>query len=130
MRRTILIVLVLMWVQAYLLGPELMKIPVLVSHYIEHCDDEEGLSFSSFIAEHYTDAGESEDGDHDHEGLPYHHHNGAAVGAHASVFIAHAPSSSELGGASGKAIPVLPSEADILAGHTRGLIQPPRSVSA
>lgn len=129
MPRTILIVLVTMWVQAYLLGPELMKIPVLVSHYIEHCDDEEGLSFSSFIAEHYTDAGDTEDGDHDHEGLPYHHH-GQTDGGHAPAFIENDPHASELGGASSKSIPVLPSEEDILPGHTRGLIQPPRSIHA
>ena len=127
MRRSILIVLVLMWVQAYLLGPELMKIPVLVSHYIEHCDDDQDLSFSSFIAEHYTDAGQTEDGDHDHEGLPYHHH-GQTDGGHAPVFITHDHSASEPGGASGMSIPTLPSEEDILAGHTRGLIQPPRSL--
>lgn len=130
MRRSILIAMLVMWVQAYLFGPELMRVPGLISHYIEHCDEEQGLTFSSFIAEHYSDAGRDDDGDPNHAGLPYHHHNGSVDNGQTPVYIAQDPHASELDEASGTSIPILPSQADILPGHTSGLIQPPRSIRA
>lgn len=128
MQRSIIIALLLTWVQAYLFGPELLRLPLLVSHYVEHCAEEEGLSFSSFIAEHYADAAYDEDCDTEHDGLPYHHHHGSADPGPAPVFITDISSSSGSSATVLGALSALPCEMDLLAGHTRGLIQPPRGL--
>jgi hypothetical protein len=118
--------MILLWVQAYLLGPELLKLPMLVGHYVEHSIDEEDLSFSSFLEEHYAGLGHEEDCDTEHEDLPYHHHHNSVDGGMIHVFIAQSVRSVSIGQNAPKEIAALPSEADLLPGHTRGLIQPPR----
>lgn len=126
MRRSIFIGMILLWVQAYLLGPELLKLPLLIGHYVEHSIEEEDLTFSRFLEEHYAGLGHEEDCDTEHEGLPYHHHHGSVDGGVAPLFIAQTMRSVSVGQGALKAMASLPSEADLLPGHTRGLIQPPR----
>lgn len=52
---------------------ELLKLPVLIHHYIEHVENkkEASLSFIDFIAEHYNGGIDHTDKHHDHEKLPF-----------------------------------------------------------
>lgn len=128
MRRSTFSLILLCWVQAYLLGPELLKLPALVLHYAEHCAEEEELGFMTFLDLHYADREHQANGDDDHEQLPYHHHHGTADCYGSQVFFAHlngtfiVPIST-----SGVKVP-FPTEQDLLTGYTRALIQPPRAL--
>ncbi|MCB0770083.1 MAG: hypothetical protein KDC00_06735 [Flavobacteriales bacterium] len=118
--------MILLWVQAYLLGPELLKLPLLIGHFVEHSMVEEDLSLSRFLEEHYAGLGHEEDCDTEHDGLPYHHHHGAADGSLVPIFMARPVSATSFCQGALTVLTGLPSVADTLPGHTRGLIQPPR----
>jgi hypothetical protein len=126
MRRSTFSLIVLFWVQAYLLGPELLKLPALVMHYVEHCTEEEELGFMTFLDLHYADPDHQENGDDDHEQLPYHHHHGAVDCCGAPVYLAQSIRSLVVPASSLPPVGPLPTEEELLSGHTRGLIQPPR----
>lgn len=49
---------------------QVLKVPVLVSHYLKHRDSNSTYSFISFILEHYSEA-KSTNHDKDHERLPF-----------------------------------------------------------
>jgi hypothetical protein len=53
---------------------ELLKLPMLFSHYAEHSNEQPALSFSDFLLDHYF--GNSEHS-HSHDQLPFqgNHHN-------------------------------------------------------
>jgi hypothetical protein len=53
---------------------QLMKLPVLVEHFIEHKEENNSLSFINFLAMHYSQDG-SHDGDQDKK-LPFKSHDG------------------------------------------------------
>lgn len=51
---------------------ELLKLPMLAHHYIEHIHDEKQLTFAEFMAEHYEEQILHPNGKHqDHEKLPF-----------------------------------------------------------
>ncbi len=53
---------------------ELLKIPVLVHHYLEHDDNDNSVSFIDFLNEHYNNNNSHNDTDnkhHDHQKLPF-----------------------------------------------------------
>ena len=47
---------------------ELLKLPVLVQHYMEHEDLQDGISFIDFLKEHYINPDS-------HPDIPHHHHD-------------------------------------------------------
>jgi hypothetical protein len=82
MRRLIIFNFLLIgWVQLYLFAPELMKFPMLMLHFNEHRDLEEGLTFAAFLDLHYANNGHEEADHEGHESLPFHHHHGTGVDA-------------------------------------------------
>lgn len=121
--------LVLVWVQAYLLGPEMTKLPLLFLHYQEHLAENEALDFNSFLALHYTDTDHEGSDRSDHQNLPFHHHHGTAADQCVAKVWMSDPvpvvSFPELLGK--RFIGGLTNDAE-LAGHARGLLQPPRSL--
>jgi len=50
---------------------QLMKVPVLISHYLEHRQSDRSLTFTDFVLAHYMD-GHSQDQEHRH--LPFKSH--------------------------------------------------------
>lgn len=126
MRRSTFSLILLCWVQAYLLGPELLKLPALVLHYAEHCAEEEELGFMTFLDLHYADREHQANGDDDHEQLPYHHHHGTTDCGPSPVYFARSVRSLALPTIAIAPIRHVTSEDELLPGHTRGLIQPPR----
>lgn len=50
---------------------QLMKVPVLISHYLEHRQNDRSLTFTDFVLAHYMD-GHSHDQEHRH--LPFKSH--------------------------------------------------------
>jgi hypothetical protein len=70
---------VVLWLQLYLLAPEMAKLPMLVEHYREHTGSNSALDLSAFLELHYAD-GSHQDSDHqEHGNLPFHHHHSGAV---------------------------------------------------
>ena len=118
---------ILLWVQLFVLGPELLKLPVLAGHYWEHAAEDGPLSFSDFIDLHYANSDHEEADHEDHAGLPFHHHH-STPGDLASIkvwtsdplpHVSFPDESAEL--QLGDLIDELE-----LVGHPRGLLQPPR----
>lgn len=52
---------------------QLVKIPALISHYAEHLNEDEHLSFLNYIAQHYK-SGYLESESEKHKGLPFKSH--------------------------------------------------------
>lgn len=51
---------------------ELLKLPILLHHYIEHLGQNQHKSFADFLGEHYADnINHSDDAHRDHEKLPF-----------------------------------------------------------
>jgi hypothetical protein len=50
----------------------LLKLPLLIHHYIEHHPDEQDKSFAHFLADHYSNNPEHSDKDHhENNNLPF-----------------------------------------------------------
>jgi hypothetical protein len=120
----------ILWVQGYLFAPELIKLPAMWAHYLEHREVAPGLDLEGFLAMHYTDLEHQEDGHHDHEDLPFHHHHGSSLDQCSTKLIAVeevAPVSfpEEQGD---RLVVALPDD-DLSAGFRRALLQPPRPLA-
>ena len=51
---------------------QLLKLPVLIHHYLSHHQDEHDKSFAHFLADHYSSKPEHTDKDnHEHDNLPF-----------------------------------------------------------
>ncbi|MBK9177455.1 MAG: hypothetical protein IPM46_14205 [Flavobacteriales bacterium] len=119
-------ILPILWVQGFLVSPDLVKLPLLFAHFFEHQASDEELDLSSFIALHYaSEEHQAEDG---HENLPFHHHHGAAVDQHMAKVIGSDPlrpvSFPTLSARKAITVPV---DEDLLAGHQSELLRPPRT---
>ena len=127
---TLLRVAFIIWVQANLLGPELLKLPLLIMHYQEHLAEDDALDFNGFLTLHYADTGHEESDRTDHEDLPFHHHHGTLLDqSEAKVWMSDpvpVVSFPELLGE--HALGVVSDEAE-LAGHARALLQPPKGLA-
>jgi hypothetical protein len=120
----------ILWIQGYLFAPELIKLPALWAHYLEHRAHDPALDLEGFLSLHYSDLGHQEDGHHDHEDLPYHHHHGSALDQCGTKLISGehpAPVSFPMEQGHRMAIP-LPG-ADLSAGFRSALLQPPRPLA-
>jgi hypothetical protein len=121
-------ILPVLWVQVSLVSPDLLKLPLLFAHYLEHQAASEELDLTAFVALHYTDHEHQEEDHGDHENLPFHHHHGAALDQHVSKVLANDP----LRPVSFPALSALSAIAllldqDLLAGHHPELLRPPRT---
>ena len=127
---TLLRLAFIIWVQANLLGPELLKLPLLIMHYQEHLAEDDALDFNGFLTLHYANTGHEESDRTDHENLPFHHHHGAALDQSVTKVLMSDPlptvSFPELMGA--HAVGLVADDAE-LAGHARGLLRPPKSLA-
>jgi len=54
---------------------ELLNLPVLIHHYLEHHDDDAGISFVQFLHKHYSEEHEHASHDKEHEKLPFKSHD-------------------------------------------------------
>ncbi len=120
----------ILWVQGYLFAPELIKLPALVAHFLEHRAEQPGLDLEGFLALHYSQLAHAKEDHQEHEDLPFHHHHGTALDQCVIKLIASegpAPVSfpEELGGR--LAIP-LPDD-DLSAGFRSAMLQPPRPLA-
>lgn len=118
----------ILWVQGFLVSPDLMKVPMLFAHFLEHRATAEDLDLSAFLALHYANDAHQE-ADHDgHENLPLHHHHGATIDQHATKVLGSEPmrpvSFPEL---TARVATALPLDDDLLAGHQAELLRPPRT---
>jgi hypothetical protein len=51
---------------------QLLKLPVLIHHYLSHHQDEQDKSFLHFLSDHYSSTPEHSDNDHhEHDNLPF-----------------------------------------------------------
>ena len=120
----------LAWVQLYMLGPELTKLPMLLMHYQEHCTDDGPLSFSAFLDLHYSERGHDKADHKGHENLPFHHHHGCVVD-HCSLKVYTsdpAPAVSFPALVAKSYMGLLVDDAE-LSGHPRIVLQPPKSLA-
>lgn len=121
----------LLWVQAHLVSPELLKLPMLFGHFVEHCQEDGGdTDFLGFLAAHYLDKSHAESDDKGHHDLPFHHHHGMVV----DQAVVKIPGSEPLRAvsfpevAAKPAIP-LPASGAPMSGHAGTLLQPPRPLA-
>ena len=54
---------------------QLLKLPFLIHHYIDHKDDNESLSFMDFLHKHYQEENSHQSNNNQHEKLPFKSHN-------------------------------------------------------
>lgn len=54
---------------------QLLKLPVLVHHYLEHHDDDAGNSFVDFLHKHYAEQKTHPSANNEHEKLPFKSHD-------------------------------------------------------
>lgn len=120
----------ILWIQGYLFAPELIKLPALVAHFLEHRSEQPGLDLEGFLALHYDDAGHEESGHHDHEDLPFHHHHGTALDQCCPKLIAGGPIAAvSFPEEQGIRMTVPLPDDDLLAGFRSALLQPPRPLA-
>jgi hypothetical protein len=50
---------------------QLLKLPVLIHHYLEHHDGDAGISFADFLYKHYTEEKPHPSENGEHENLPF-----------------------------------------------------------
>jgi hypothetical protein len=56
-------------------GAELLKLPGLITHYLEHKAGSENLGWDEFISEHYGNTDHASGSDHKHQKLPFKTHD-------------------------------------------------------
>jgi len=54
---------------------ELLKLPVLIHHYLEHHDDDAGISFAGFLHKHYDEENSHPSPNNEHQKLPFKSHD-------------------------------------------------------
>ncbi|MCE9540348.1 MAG: hypothetical protein K8R85_14200 [Bacteroidetes bacterium] len=72
MKKLIAISFVFVFLYANTEMHQLLKLPVLVHHYLEHCKEANNSSFVGFLYNHYNSEKPHSDNDHhDHQNLPF-----------------------------------------------------------
>lgn len=118
----------ILWVQGFLVSPDLMKLPLLFAHFLEHQASGEELDLSTFIALHYADDEHQTQDHRGHENLPFHHHHGAALDhAFAKVMATEPLREVSFPALSARKAIALPVDKDLLAGHHPELLRLPRT---
>ena len=127
---TLLRVAFIIWVQAYLLGPEFLKLPLLIVHYQEHLAEDDALDINDFLALHYADNGHEEADHSGHEDLPFHHHHSTLLDQSvAKVWMSDPVPVVSFPELLGEHVVGVVSDDAELAGHARALLQPPKGLA-
>jgi hypothetical protein len=87
LRKCIAISLLLIFLSAHTELHQLLRIPSLLQHFVEHKQADQSISFLSFCKKHYAEENESHAVNHHdkHEKLPFKSHD-CNVAHHAPVF--------------------------------------------
>lgn len=118
------------FVQLYVLNPELVKLPMLFVHFVEHQHEEGDLSFEAFLYEHYSESEHHRSGHMGHESLPFHHHHGMLVDhAEGKILSADPPATVSFPEEYAASPSPLRGTVDPLMGHLAELLRPPRSLA-
>lgn len=121
-------ILPILWVQGFLVSPDVMKLPLLFAHYLEHQATGDALEPSAFIALHYANEEHQAEDHSGHENLPFHHHHGAAIDQHwAKVIGSDSLRPVSFPALCARKAIALPVDEDVLAGHHPELLRPPRT---
>ena len=72
---------------------QLLKLPALIHHYLEHEEDDAGISFISFLHKHYDEEKSHSSANNEHEKLPFKSHD---LGFSQATFIFQTPVGFEL----------------------------------
>ncbi len=76
MKRVIAILFLFVFLNANTAFGEILKLPILIHHYIEHEGLEKSVSFIDFLNEHYTNVAQHRDyAHHHHDNLPFKYFN-------------------------------------------------------
>lgn len=130
MKLRIWFLLPILWVQGFLVSPDLMKLPLLFAHYLEHKAASEDLEMLAFIELHYADDDHQAEDHENHENLPFHHHHGAAVDQQQFKLLGNDPFRVvSFPGLSGQRAVTLPADKDLLAGFHPEFLRPPRQLA-
>lgn len=125
-----LITIVVFWTQGYLFAPELMQLPLLLSHYLEHRESDSGIGFEEFLVLHYSDHDHEAELPGEHDQLPFHHHHGAALDhCCLKLITSDPPPPVSFPDALLDREPVVPPKGGPLSGFLSTLLQPPRSLA-
>jgi len=54
---------------------QLLKLPILIHHYVEHHDDDDGISLADFLHKHYGEENSHPSPNNEHEKLPFKSHD-------------------------------------------------------
>lgn len=71
MRKLTAILLLLIFMCANTELGQLLKLPVLIHHYLEHHNDDFSASFTDFLHKHYTEENSHPSTNNEHEKLPF-----------------------------------------------------------
>ena len=93
MRRFLALFLTFIYINSATELHELVKLPVLLTHYMHHKEENKNLSFESFINLHYSDKKADNNEQDNHQQLPFKSHPEMAF---ATSFIALLPSFEKL----------------------------------
>ncbi len=130
MKARISFLLPILWVQGFLVSPDLMKFPLLVAHFLEHQASDEKLDLGTFIVLHYADSEHQTEDHSNHENLPFHHHHGAAVDhSPAKVLATDPPRQVSFPALTALSAITLPVDGDLLSGHYSALRRPPKALA-
>lgn len=125
-----LLTILVLWTQGYLFAPELMRLPTLLAHYLEHLDVEGAVGFEHFLALHYNSDSHDAQAPDEHDDLPFHHHHGAAIDPCCMKLITTDPTTAlSFPKAMMDREPVVPPKDDPLSGFRSTLLQPPRQLA-
>ena len=72
MKKIVSILFLLIFLAANTELHQLLRLPVLIHHYLEHRQEKPNTSYVDFLADHYADhQTHSDNNHHDHENLPF-----------------------------------------------------------
>ncbi|HMQ75469.1 MAG TPA: hypothetical protein PKE21_03830 [Flavobacteriales bacterium] len=120
-----------LWLQAHLLSPELGRLPMLFLHFAHHLQQEQDLTFSGYLVEHYADDAHEESDHGEHGSLPYHHHHHGMVADHCvtKIISSEALAVVSFPEAAADRDRPLPVAGRPLRGHVGALLRPPRPLA-
>lgn len=71
MRKAITILFLFSFLIANTAFGEVLKLPMLIHHYIEHSQEDDNHSILGFLADHYGEDTNHHDNQHEHDNLPF-----------------------------------------------------------
>lgn len=75
LKKAIAILFLILFVFARTEAAELLKLPLLIHHYLEHHEEDNAVSFVDFLHQHYHEHAAHPSANHEHEKLPFKSHD-------------------------------------------------------